>query len=132
MIVFDMAHFHIETKKGRPYLYVREIARVGGKPKVISQIYIGSPERVSALVSGSGEAAFRLKVQEFGALWLAHQMSQDVDLVGIIDREVPRSPQEEGPTVGEYFLYCIWNRMCESTSKNKLAQWYDSDRSHLS
>ena len=44
-----MAHFHVKTKKGRPYLYVREIARVDGKPKVISQIYIGSPEKVANL-----------------------------------------------------------------------------------
>jgi transposase len=119
-----MAHFHIKKKKGRPYLYVREIARVAGKPKVVSQIYIGSPERVAGLVGGSEEAAVRLKVEEFGALWLAHQISQDVDLVGIVDKEIQRGAQEEGPSVGEYFLYCIWNRMCESTSKNKLAQWY--------
>jgi len=124
MIVLDMAHFHIKKKKGRPYLYVREIARVAGKPKVVSQIYIGSPERVAGLVGGSEEAAVRLKVEEFGALWLAHQISQDVDLVGIVDKEIQRGAQEEGPSVGEYFLYCIWNRMCESTSKNKLAQWY--------
>ena len=44
-----MAHFHTKKKKGRPYLYVREIARVNGRPKVVSQIYIGSPNRVAAL-----------------------------------------------------------------------------------
>ena len=49
-----MAHFHVKTKKGRPYLYVREIARVNGKPKVISQTYIGSPEKVAGLVRGRG------------------------------------------------------------------------------
>ncbi len=47
-----MAHFHVKKKKGRPYLYVREIARVDGKPKVISQIYIGSPEKVAAMAGG--------------------------------------------------------------------------------
>ncbi len=119
-----MAHFHIKTKKGRPYLYVREIARVGGKPKVISQVYIGSPERVASLVSGSGESAIKLRVEEFGALWLADQISRDVDFVGFVDSEIPKGAQEKGPSVGEYFLYCIWNRMCETTSKNKLAQWY--------
>lgn len=119
-----MAHFHIKTKKGRPYLYVREISRVSGKPKVVSQIYIGSPEKVAGLVSGSANAAFKLKVEEFGALWLAEQISRDVDLVGIVDREAPRDVRETGPSVGEYFLYCVWNRMCESTSKNKLSQWY--------
>jgi len=120
-----MAHFHIKTKKGRPYLYVREIARVGGKPKVVSQVYIGSPERVAGLVTASGEGAFKLRVEEFGALWLADQISHDIDLVGIIDQEVPRVSREEGPSVGEYFLYCVWNRMCETTSKNKLSQWYE-------
>ncbi len=42
-----MAHFHIKKKKGRPYLYVREIVRIDGKPKVVSQVYIGSPEKVA-------------------------------------------------------------------------------------
>lgn len=119
-----MAHFHIKTKKGRPYLYVREIARVGGRPTVVSQIYIGSPERVASLVSGSGESAIKLRIEEFGALWLADQISRDVDLVGFVDSEIPKGTQEKGPSVGEYFLYCIWNRMCETTSKNRLAQWY--------
>jgi hypothetical protein len=65
-----MAHFHVKTKKGRPYLYVREIARVNGKPKVISQTYIGSPEKVAGLVRGRDEDVVTLKVEEFGALWL--------------------------------------------------------------
>lgn len=124
MILFNMAHFHVKTKKGRPYLYVREIARVGGKPKVVSQIYVGSPERVAELAAGTEQAAIKLKVEEFGALWLADQISRDIDLVGIVDGEVPAAAQEEGQSIGEYFLYCAWNRMCESTSKNKLAQWY--------
>ena len=45
----NMAHFHVKKKKGRLYLYVREIARVDGKPKVVSQVYLGSPERVAGL-----------------------------------------------------------------------------------
>jgi len=65
-----MAHFHVKKKKGRPYLYVREIARVDGKPKVVSQIYIGSPQRVAGLVSGTEKGPVKIKVEEFGALWL--------------------------------------------------------------
>ncbi len=120
-----MAHFHVKTKKGRPYLYVREIARVEGRPKVVSQVYVGSPERVARLASGAGEGAVKLKVEEFGALWLADRIDRDIDLVRIIDEEVPRGAREEGPSVGEYFLYSVWNRMCESTSKNGLAKWYE-------
>lgn len=120
-----MAHFHIKKKKGRPYLYVREIARVDGKPKVVSQIYLGSPERVAGLATGDKTDTIKIKVEEFGALWLAQQMDQDIDLATIVDEIIPRATRETGPSVGEYFLYCIWNRMIEAASKNRLSQWYD-------
>jgi transposase len=120
-----MAHFHVKKKKGRPYLYVREIARVDGKPKVVSQIYLGSPERVAGLASGTETDTIKIKVEEFGALWLAQQMDQNVELATIIDAIIPRAAKETGPTVGEYFLYCVWNRMIEAVSKNRLSQWYD-------
>ena len=119
-----MAHFHIKTKKGRPYLYVREIARVDGKPKVISQIYIGSPEKVAGLLGGKEADILSLKVEEFGSLWLAHQIDRDIDLCGIVDSVVPRTERETGPSIGEYFLYCVLNRMVQAVSKNKLADWF--------
>ena len=123
-----MAHFHIKTKKGRPYLYVREIARVDGKPKVISQIYLGSPEKVAGLLGGKEAEVLDLKVEEFGSLWLAQQIDRDIDLCGIIDNVVPRAERETGPSIGEYFLYCVLNRMVQAVSKNKLADWYPEDR----
>jgi transposase len=119
-----MAHFHVKKKKGRPYLYVREIARVDGKPKVVSQIYLGSPERVAGLASGSQRETLKLQVEEFGALWVAKQMDQDIELAAIIDGIIPAAARETGPTIGEYFLYCVWNRMIEAVSKNRLLQWY--------
>jgi transposase len=119
-----MAHFHIKTKKGRPYLYVREIARVDGKPKVISQIYIGSPERIAGIARGTDTEIQQVKVEEFGALWLAYQIDQDIDLCSIIDTIIPPADREKGPSIGEYFLYCVFNRMVQAVSKNKLADWY--------
>jgi transposase len=119
-----MAHFHIKKKKGRPYLYVREIARVNGKPKVISQTYIGSPDRVASLVSDQAPSLKTLKVEEFGALWLASQIDKDIDIKSIIDEVIPKADREKGPSVGDYFLYCVWNRMVETVSKNKLSEWY--------
>jgi transposase len=121
-----MAHFHIKTKKGRPYLYVREIARVDGKPKVVSQIYIGSPEKVAALTQGQESEVVSFNVEQFGAIWLACQIDRDVDLCRIVDGIIPPADRETGPSVGEYFLYCILNRMVQAVSKNKLASWYQS------
>ena len=122
-IVF-MAHFHIKTKKGRPYLYVREIARVGGKPKVISQTCLGSPERVAGMVHGRDLEPLDLKVEEFGAPWLSQQIDKGIDLCGIIDDIVTPAERETGPSVGEYFLYRVFNRMVGAVSKNKLVSWY--------
>lgn len=120
-----MAHFHIKKKKGRPYLYVREIARVGGKPTVISQVYLGSPERVRDLASGQSEEEQKLRVEEFGSLFTALSADQDIDLAGLIDGTIPGVPRETGPSVGEFFLYCVLNRMIEAVSKRSLAAWYE-------
>jgi len=120
-----MAHFHIKKKKGRPYLYVREIKRVDGKPKVVSQVYIGSPAKVAALARGEESGEVKLRVEEFGALWVADRVDRGIGLSGIVDGVVGRADRETGPSVGEYFLYCVMNRMVDPVSKNALSGWYE-------
>jgi hypothetical protein len=119
-----MAHFHIKKKNGRPYLYVREIGRINGKPTVISQIYIGSPKRTAALLNSQKKEPIKFNAEQFGSLWLAQQMDKNINLVEIVDGIIPKKKNEEGPSVGEYFLYCVWNRMVKAVSKNKMPQWY--------
>ena len=119
-----MAHLHKKMKKGRPYYYVREIARVGGKPKVINQVYIGSPERILELSKGSESMPDKIQAQEFGALWLANLVEKEIDIAGLIDRVVLPEAGAEGPTVGEYFLYAIYNRMIGACSKRAMPGWY--------
>jgi len=119
-----MAHLHKKMKKGRPYYYVREIARVDGKPKVVNQVYIGTPERILEMAAGGGGVIAKIQAQEFGALWIAHLIEQNVGLVETIDSIVPRDKQETGPSVGEYFLYAVLNRMVDARSKRALTEWY--------
>ena len=73
-----MAHIHKKTKNGNVYYYVREIARVHGKPTVVNQVYLGTAKKILAMAAGHNTATLeRLQVQEFGALWLAnHTNSQ--------------------------------------------------------
>ena len=111
-------------KKGRPYYYVREMARVDGKPKVVNQVYLGSPERILELVAGGGPRLSRIQAQEFGALWLADLIDREVGLADIVDSVVPKSKRESGPSVGEYFLYAVFNRMIDSRSKRALKAWF--------
>ena len=119
-----MAHIHKKIKKGRPYYYIREIARIGGKPTVVSQVYLGSVERILEMAQGAHAALQKLQVQEFGALWLADRIDQEVGLAAIIDAVVPAGKNETGPSVGEYFLYAVFNRMIDARSKRALPDWY--------
>lgn len=119
-----MAHLHKKMKKGRPYYYIREIARVDGKPKVINQVYIGSPERILELSKGIESMPNNIQVQEFGALWLANLVEKEIDIAGLVDKVVLPEKNAEGPSVGEYFLYAIYNRMIGACSKRAMPDWY--------
>ncbi len=87
-------------------MYVREIARVDGKPKVVSQIYIGSLARVASLIQGGSKKIKSLKTKKFGALWLAQQADRNIDIASLINDVLPKTEKEKGPSIGEYFLYC--------------------------
>ncbi len=119
-----MAHLHKKMKKGRPYYYVREMARVEGKPKVINQVYLGSPERILEMAQGKTGLPSKLKVQEFGGLWLAHLIEKEIDIAGLIDEIVTPERETGKPSVGEYFLYAIYNRMIAACSKRAMPGWY--------
>jgi len=121
-----MAHLHRKMKKGRPYYYVREIQRVDGVPKVVSQIYLGSVEAIASRFreAAASQRPLRLQAREFGALFLAHLMETRLDTIGLIDSIVPRSPRETGPSVGEYFFYAWANRLIDPKSKRALPDWY--------
>lgn len=126
MYTDNMAHLHRKIKKGRPYYYVREIQRVDGKPKVVSQVYLGSVEAIAARFreAAAAKRPLRLQSREFGALFLAHLIETRLDTVGLIDGIVPKSPRETGPSVGEYFFYAWANRLIDPKSKRALPDWY--------
>jgi transposase len=113
-------------KKGRPYYYIREIQRVDGKPKVVSQIYLGSVEKILETFQEAGQAdtPVKLRVEEFGALFVAHEMERELDTIGLINSIVPPSPKEKGPSIGEYFFYAWANRLIDPRSKRALEDWY--------
>ena len=119
-----MPHLHKKMKKGKPYYYIREIARIDGKPTVVSQIYLGSLERILEMASGKKEEYAKVQSQEFGALWLANLIDRDIDLVRLMDAVIPKGKGENGPSVGEYFLYAVFNRMIDSCSKRALSGWF--------
>jgi transposase len=121
-----MSHLHRKIKKGRPYYYIREIKRVDGKPKVVSQIYLGSPEAIAKRFAESAaeRKPQRIANREFGSLFLAREIEKRLDTIGLIDGLVPRAARETGPSIGEYFFYAWANRLINPRSKRALPDWY--------
>ena len=110
---------------GIPYYYLRECKRVDGKPKIVWQHYIGNrAELVRRLQQGATPE--EVAEREFGASTACLKIAQELDLVGIIDRVVPKAKRSKpGPSVGEYILIAAINRCVAPRSKAKIGEWYD-------
>ena len=52
-----MASLYKKVISGKPYWYLREMGWVDGKPKVISERYLGTAAEIAAAVQGQGAAA---------------------------------------------------------------------------
>jgi transposase len=91
---------------------------------VVNQIYLGSIERLAELAKGTSERCKNIAVQEFGALFIANLIEDHVGVASIIDAVLPRVGQERGPSLGEYFLYAVFNRMVDACSKRALPEWF--------
>ena len=121
-----MPHLHRKIKKGRPYYYIREIQRVDGRPRVVSQIYLGSPEAIAKRFaeSVSERKPQSIATREFGSLFLAREIEKRLDTIGLIDGLLPRAARETGPSIGEFFFYAWANRLIDPRSKRALSDWY--------
>jgi hypothetical protein len=76
---------------GRTYYYLVESARVDGKPRIVSQQYLGSAEEVEAKLSGAGPGTpIRSLHKKFGDLAAVWSVLARLDVTGIVDTLVPR------------------------------------------
>ena len=59
-----------KKKKGRVYYYLAESQRVNGKPRIVWQKYLGTPERLKAILQQGEEGITPQEIQcfEFGAV----------------------------------------------------------------
>ena len=114
----------VAKKKGHKlYYYLVESARVDGKPRIVHQTYLGTAEKVAALVQDRSaplplEASFR-QAGLPGALWWAAKETGVFDLLQAHWPE-PRS----GPSTAHYLLLAALNRICEPGPKTDVAAWY--------
>jgi transposase len=119
-----MASIIAKKKSNKLYYYLVESGRVNGKPRIIHQTYLGSAEKVAALVQDRTaplplEATFR-DLGLPGALWLAATKTGLFDLLQSHWPE-PRS----GPSTAHYLLLAAIHRICAPGPKTEVSDWYE-------
>jgi transposase len=124
-----MASLVAKKKANTLYYYVVESARVNGKPRIVHQTYLGTAERVAALVKDR-TAPLPLSATSIdyglpGALWLAAQNSGVFPLLESLWPK-PRS----GPSTAHYLLVAAMHRICQPGPKTEVADWYSRSVLH--
>jgi transposase len=118
-----MASIVAKSKGNKKYYYVVESQRVNGKPRIVSQVYLGAADKVAALVKeASAPVPLSATCKDFGlpgALWQAARHS------GIFAALQTLWPQpRSGPSVAHYLLLAAIHRICDPGPKTEVAEWY--------
>ena len=120
-----MASLVAKKKGNQLYYYVVESARVDGQPRIVHQAYLGTAEKVAALVKDrTAPVPVSAASRDFGlpgALWLA---ARQTGLFALLESlwPAPRS----GPSPAHYLLLAAIHRVCQPGPKTEVADWYRS------
>jgi transposase len=109
---------------GRVYYYLVESARVHGKPRIVSQQYLGSAAEIAEKLAGAPAAApVRSQHKRFGELAAVWSVIERIGVVEIIDRVMPRRA-DAAASVGTYLALACANRIVAPCSKLGFADWW--------
>ncbi|MHB1713242.1 MAG: IS1634 family transposase [Acidimicrobiales bacterium] len=116
----------VGKKQGnRTYYYLVESARVGGKPRIVSQRYLGPAEEVIARLSGSGTGeADRSRHLAFGDVAAVWGMLERLRVADIVDAVVGARRSDAAASVGTYIALATLNRVVDPCSKLAFAEWW--------
>jgi transposase len=117
----------VSKRRGnQAYYYLVESARVNGKPRIVSQRYLGSAEEVLAKLSGAdGTDPVRSQHKRFGDVAAVWSVLDRMGIVDVIDAAVPRRA-DAAASVGTYLALAALNRVVEPCSKLAFAHWWAS------
>ena len=114
-----MASLYKKTINGKPYWYLREMARVDGKPKMVSERYLGSAADIERLHDAREAQTLPTHTQHLGfgdtaAVW---DILDRLGVAQIIDSVVGARRSDAGASVGTYLALAVLNRVVAPTSK---------------
>lgn len=119
-----MASIIGKKQGGKTYYYLVESARVDGKPRIVSEQYLGPAEEVTARLAGtSAGEPVNGQHKKFGDLAAVWSVMARLDVVGVIDSVLARRA-DAGASVGTYIALATANRVVAPCSKAAFAHWW--------
>jgi transposase len=116
-----------KKQKGKTYYYLTESARVNGKPRIVSQQYLGSAEEIAQRLSESGPGEpDRSRHLAFGDLVGVWGVLDRLGVAEIIDEVVGSRRSDAAASVGTYITLATLNRVVAPCSKLAFADWWDT------
>lgn len=114
-----------KKQNGKTYYYLTQSARVDGKPRIVSQRYLGSAEEIEARLaqSGPGEPD-RTRHLAFGDVAAVWSIIERLDVIGIIDDVVGVRRRDAAGSVGTYVALACANRIVDPCSKRRFVDWW--------
>jgi transposase len=109
---------------GQTYYYLREVARVGGKPKIVSQRYLGKAQDIAAAMDGAAALPERTRHLAFGDVAAAWSVIERLGVIGVIDEVTGSRRADAAASVGIYLALAALNRMVAPCSKLAFADWW--------
>ena len=111
---------------GKTYWYLREMARVEGRPKMVSERYVGSAADVAALLDAREQAVMpdRSRHLAFGDVAAVWGILEELGVAGIIDEAVGPGPSGLPLSPGVYLALAALNRLVAPRSKAGIADWW--------
>jgi len=120
-----MAYLVGKKQAGKTYYYLTESARVNGKPRIVSQQYLGSADEIAERLSEAGpgepDRSSHLAFGDIAAVW---GMLDRLGVVAIIDDVVGSRRSDAAASVGTYIALACLNRVVAPCSKLAFADWW--------
>ena len=118
----------VGKKRGnQTYYYLVESARVGGKPRIVDQQYLGSAEEVMARLSGAPAGSpERTQHKKFGDLAAVWGILGRLKVIEVIDEVCGPRRSDASASVGTYLALATLNRVVDPRSKLGFATWWDT------
>ena len=113
-----------KTFKDNSYYYAVKSARVNGKPRIISQVYLGTADNIVEMKKQCELLPYvKMKSFEYGKLASLLHVNEEIGFIDIVNKHTDKK-STDGLSVGEYLLLDVIGKSHGILSENGIESWF--------